>query len=272
VDGRSAATLIQVTISGMNVPMLVEPAAGNRRGGQQCKRRDASRRSRSMAIPDSRDVDVPAGAVVLKGTLAILAGASGLIVFAHGSGSSRFSPRNRSVACAFNGAGFATLLFDLLTASENARDTSTAEFRFDVPLLARRLTFALSWAASQPATRGLPIGLFGASTGAAAALIAAAARPRSVRAVVSRGGRPDLAGDALEEVRAPTLLIVGGDDVQVITLNRQAVRRLRCGHELALVAGAGHLFEERGALERVTELATNWFQYYLSAQAPQVAA
>ncbi len=225
-----------------------------------------------MAMLDSRDVTVPAGAVALEGALTIPVGARGLIVFAHGSGSSRFSPRNRNVARALNAAGFATLLIDLLTAPENARDISTAEFRFDIPLLARRLTFALNWAASQPATRALPIGLFGASTGAAAALIAAATRPGLVRAVVSRGGRPDLAGDALEDVSAPTLLIVGGDDAQVITLNRQTARRLRCAHELAIVAGATHLFEEWGALERVTELATNWFQHYLSARAPQVAA
>lgn len=225
-----------------------------------------------MAIPDSRNVDVPAGAVVLEGTLAVPAGASGLIVFAHGSGSSRFSPRNRSVAHALNGAGFATLLVDLLTASENARDETTAELRFDIPLLARRLMSALRWAGSQPATRALPIGLFGASTGAAAALIAAATRPGLVRAVVSRGGRPDLAGDALEEVSAPTLLIVGGDDTQVIALNRQAARRLHCAHELAIVTGATHLFEEWGALDRVAELAANWFQHYLSAQTPLAAA
>jgi dienelactone hydrolase len=225
-----------------------------------------------MAMLDSRDVTVPAGAVALQGALAIPVGARGLIVFAHGSGSSRFSPRNRNVARALNAAGFATLLIDLLTAPENARDVSTAEFRFDIPLLARRLVFALGWVSSQPATRALPIGLFGASTGAAAALIAAATRPGLVRAVVSRGGRPDLAGAALEEVSAPTLLIVGGDDVQVITLNRQAARRLRCAHELAIVAGATHLFEEWGALDRVTELATNWFQHYLSEQAPLAAA
>jgi dienelactone hydrolase len=225
-----------------------------------------------MAMLDSRDVTVPAGAVALQGALAIPVGARGLIVFAHGSGSSRFSPRNRNVARALNVAGFATLLIDLLTAPENARDASTAEFRFDIPLLARRLVFALGWVSSQPATRALPIGLFGASTGAAAALIAAATRPGLVRAVVSRGGRPDLAGAALEEVSAPTLLIVGGDDAQVITLNRQAARRLRCAHELAIVAGATHLFEEWGALDRVTELATNWFQHYLSEQAPLAAA
>lgn len=225
-----------------------------------------------MAMLDSRDVTVPVGAVALEGALTIPVGARGLIVFAHGSGSSRFSPRNRNVARALNAAGFATLLIDLLTAPENARDVSTAEFRFDIPLLARRLVFALGWVSSQPATRALPIGLFGASTGAAAALIAAATRPGLVRAVVSRGGRPDLAGAALEEVSAPTLLIVGGDDAQVITLNRQAARRLRCAHELAIVAGATHLFEEWGALDRVTELATNWFQHYLSEQAPLAAA
>jgi dienelactone hydrolase len=225
-----------------------------------------------MAMLDSRDVTVPVGAVAFEGALTIPVGARGLIVFAHGSGSSRFSPRNRNVARALNAAGFATLLIDLLTAPENARDVSTAEFRFDIPLLARRLVFALGWVSSQPATRALPIGLFGASTGAAAALIAAATRPGLVRAVVSRGGRPDLAGAALEEVSAPTLLIVGGDDAQVITLNRQAARRLRCAHELAIVAGATHLFEEWGALDRVTELATNWFQHYLSEQAPLAAA
>lgn len=225
-----------------------------------------------MTILDNRDVTVPAGTAVLGGTLAIPAGASGLIAFAHGSGSSRFSPRNRNVARALNGAGFATLLLDLLTTIENTRDESTAEFRFDIPLLARRLTFALGWLGSQPATRPLPVGLFGASTGAAAALIAAATRPELVRAVVSRGGRPDLAGAALEEVFAPTLFIVGGDDLRVMALNRQAARRLRCPHELAIVAGASHLFEEWGALGRVTELATNWFQHYLPEQAPMAAA
>jgi len=224
-----------------------------------------------MTILDSRDVTVPAGTVSLKGTLAVPAGASGLIAFAHGSGSSRFSPRNRNVARALNGAGFATLLLDLLTASENERDELTAEFRFDIPLLARRLTFTMNWLAAQPLTRLLPIGLFGASTGAAAALIAAAICPELVRAVVSRGGRPDLAGAALEAVCAPTLLIVGGDDVQVIALNRQAARRLRCPHEVAIVAGATHLFEEWGALDRVTELAANWFQHYLPERAPLAA-
>ena len=217
-----------------------------------------------MTAIDSRDVTIHAGNVVLEGTLAIPADASGLVAFAHGSGSSRFSPRNRNVARALNGAGFATLLLDLLTAPENERDELTAEFRFDIPLLARRLTFALDWLAGQPETRSLPIGLFGASTGAAAALISAATCPELVRAVVSRGGRPDLAGASLERVAAPTLLIVGGDDTPVIALNEQAARRLHCPHELAIVPGATHLFEEWGALDRVTELAADWFLRHLT--------
>lgn len=221
-----------------------------------------------MTVIDTRDVTIDAGKVSLQGTLAIPADASGLVAFAHGSGSSRFSPRNRNVARALNGAGLATLLLDLLTAPENERDTLTAEFRFDIPLLARRLTFALNWLAGRPATRTLPLGLFGASTGAAAALIAAATCPELVRAVVSRGGRPDLAGDALEHVRAPTLLIVGGDDTPVIALNRQAARRLRCRHELAIVPGATHLFEEPGTLDRVTHLAADWFRLRLADRAP----
>ncbi len=221
-----------------------------------------------MAIIDSREVTIRAGSVSLDGLLAIPEQACGVVVFAHGSGSSRFSPRNRRVARAFNGTGFATLLLDLLTASENERDTRSAEFRFDIPLLARRLTFAMNWLAKRSSTRALPVGLFGASTGAAAALIAAAECPELVRAVVSRGGRPDLAGAALERVCAPTLLIVGGDDIPVIALNRQAARRLRCAHELAIVAGATHLFEEWGALERVTELAADWFHSHLSERMP----
>lgn len=220
-----------------------------------------------MTVIDTRDVTIDAGKGSLEGTLAIPADASGLVAFAHGSGSSRFSPRNRNVAHALNQAGLATLLLDLLTAPENERDTLTAEFRFDIPLLARRLTFALNWLAARPATRRMPLGLFGASTGAAGALIAAATCPELVRAVVSRGGRPDLAGDALEHVRAPTLLIVGGDDPQVIALNRQAARRLRCPYELAIVAGATHLFEEPGTLDVVAGLARDWFVTHLAAPA-----
>lgn len=221
-----------------------------------------------MTVIDTRDVSIDAGNVSLEGTLEIPAGASGLVAFAHGSGSNRFSPRNRSVAHALNRAGFATLLLDLLTTSENERDEFTAEFRFDIPLLVRRLALALNWLAAQPATRPLPIGLFGASTGAAAALITAATCPELVRAVVSRGGRPDLAGASLEQVCAPTLLIVGGDDTPVIALNRQAARRLRCPHELVIVPGATHLFEEWGALDRVTELAMDWFLRHLPARRP----
>ena len=221
-----------------------------------------------MTVIDSLDVSIRVGTVSLDGVLATPTDAVGLVVFAHGSGSSRFSPRNRNVACALNGVGFATLLLDLLTVSENERDELTAEFRFDIPLLARRLTFVVNWLAVRPTMRPLPIGLFGASTGAAAALIAAAMCPELVRAVVSRGGRPDLADTVLEQVCAPTLLIVGGEDTSVIALNEQAAGRLYCPHELAIVPGATHLFEEWGALDRVTELTADWFNKHLVEQAP----
>lgn len=222
-----------------------------------------------MLIGDIRDVVIQAGdGPALGGTLAIPANATGIVVFAHGSGSSRFSPRNRNVARSLNGVGLATLLFDLLTAGESVRDAQTAEYRFDIPLLATRLTRALDWLLADPGTWDLPIGLFGASTGAAAALIAAATCPGKVRAVVSRGGRPDLAGQALEQVRAPTLLIVGGDDEPVIALNQQAARQLRCVHQLAIVPGATHLFEEAGALDEVTRLAADWFQHHVLAPQP----
>lgn len=216
-----------------------------------------------MADIHEQDVVITAGGNFLEGRLAVPEDVVGLVVFAHGSGSSRFSPRNRSVAKALNAAGLATLLFDLLNAAENERDTITAEYRFNIPLLAQRLTQTLDWLALAPATQAFPVGLFGASTGAAAALIAAAERPARVRAVVSRGGRPDLAGDALEKVRAATLLVVGGADPTVIALNRQAARRLACEHELVIVPGATHLFEETGALEEVTRLATDWFRRHL---------
>lgn len=191
--------------------------------------------------------------------------AHGVVVFAHGSGSSRFSQRNRQVARQLNEAGFATLLFDLLSAMEHARDALTGEYRFDIPLLAQRLVDAIDWVVHQRRTAALPIGLFGASTGAAAALIAAARRPRLVNAVVSRGGRPDLAADALPEVSAPTLLIVGGLDEEVIELNRLAARQLRCEHQLVIVPRAGHLFEETGKLEEVAWLAADWFRSHLDA-------
>lgn len=203
----------------------------------------------------------PAG-VKLSGSLFIPDQPLGLVVFAHGSGSSRFSPRNRAVADFLDRAGLATLLFDLLTAEENAVDLGTREFRFDIGLLTERLVGAMDWLSHYGLTAGLPIGLFGASTGAAAALRAAADRPDAVAAVVSRGGRPDLAEERLPEVRAPTLLIVGGEDAPVIELNQWAAERLQAVHRLEIVPGATHLFEEPGALERVAELARDWFLKY----------
>jgi pimeloyl-ACP methyl ester carboxylesterase len=202
--------------------------------------------------------------VVLNGDLSVPSGARGLIVFAHGSGSSRHSGRNRAVAEALQRGQFATLLMDLLTEPEEVVDVVTAEFRFNIPLLAGRVVAAIDWAKAHPQLASLPVGLFGASTGAAAALIAAAQRPEEVSAVVSRGGRPDLAGGALPKVKAPTLLIVGGRDDVVIELNRQAFALLGGAKRLEIVPGATHLFEEPGALERVSQLALAWFAQYLS--------
>lgn len=193
-----------------------------------------------------------------------MAGARGLILFAHGSGSSRYSPRNRYVADVLQRAHLATLLMDLLTPAEESQDVHTAEYRFDIPLLADRLVSATDWLATQPATQSLAIGYFGASTGAGAALIAAAERPEQIKAVVSRGGRPDLAEAALARVRAPTLLIVGGKDEPVIALNQFALTKLRAEKELEIVPGATHLFSEPGALERVALLARRWFERYLN--------
>ncbi|MBM4184132.1 MAG: hypothetical protein FJ207_07865 [Gemmatimonadetes bacterium] len=211
--------------------------------------------------------------VLLSGDLAIPPDATGLVVFAHGSGSSRKSPRNRYVAGVLQEGGLATLLFDLLTADEEAVDQYTRELRFDIDLLAGRLVGATDWLARQPGVAELSLGYFGASTGAAAALIAAARRPERVFAVVSRGGRSDLAGAALPEVRAPTLLIVGGLDHEVIALNEDALARLRTPKQLAIVPGATHLFEEPGALEQVAELAEDWFRRHLaSVDAPPGAA
>jgi pimeloyl-ACP methyl ester carboxylesterase len=201
--------------------------------------------------------------VALNGDLSVPPKARGLIVFAHGSGSGRHSSRNRAVAEVLQHSRFATLLMDLLTDAEEAIDIVTAHYRFDIPLLAARVVAATDWAKAHPQLASLPIGLFGASTGAAAALIAAAERPDAVDAVVSRGGRPDLAGDALPKVSAPTLLIVGGRDEVVIELNRQAFARLTCVKQLAIVPGATHLFEEPGALEEVSRLAVDWFARYL---------
>src|SRR5436190_16472677 len=212
-----------------------------------------------------RNVEIPAPGARLAGTLTFPAAPLGIVVFAHGSGSGRFSPRNRAVAGALVDAGLATLLMDLLTADEEAEDMRTAHLRFDIALLAERVESAIDWLSSETIVGDLPVGCFGASTGAAAALIAAAERPRRVRAVVSRGGRPDLAGDALPRVRAPTLLIVGGEDTIVIELNRQARARLGGESELAIVPGASHLFEEPGALEQVVAQARQWFLRYLAA-------
>jgi putative phosphoribosyl transferase len=206
---------------------------------------------------------VPAGGVSLEGNLVVPAGSKGIVLFAHGSGSSRHSSRNQFVARRLQGEGLGTLLIDLLTAEEEQIDDVTRHLRFDIHLLADRLIAAIDWLASRPETGGLRVGLFGASTGGGAALVAAASGGNRVGAVVSRGGRPDLAGDALPRVRAPTLLIVGGDDVQVIGLNEHAMRAMRSEVKLEIVPGASHLFEEPGTLDRVAELASAWFDRYL---------
>ena len=211
-------------------------------------------------------VRLDADGVELEGTLHLPADAAGVVLFAHGSGSSRHSPRNRFVADELHQAGLATLLTDLLTADEEALDARTGELRFDIELLARRVTAAADWLAEQDATRELPLGLFGASTGAAAALVTAAERPRLVRAVVSRGGRPDLATTALARVQVPTLLIVGGADTEVLRLNEQARKELQAESELQVVPGASHLFEEAGTLEQAAALARDWFARHLDAR------
>jgi putative phosphoribosyl transferase len=208
-------------------------------------------------------VRLEADHIVLNGDLAIPADARGLVIFAHGSGSSRHSPRNRAVAQELFDARLATLLLDLLTGDEEQTDEVTAEFRFDIALLADRVVTAIDWATAHAPTAVLPLGVFGASTGAAAALVAAAKRPARVRAVVSRGGRPDLADAALEIVTAPTLLIVGGRDEVVLRVNRQALSRLGGPKQLQVVPGATHLFEEPGALDRVARLAIDWFGEHL---------
>jgi dienelactone hydrolase len=218
----------------------------------------------AVASVNLREVSVAAGAARLQGIVRIPGSAQGAVLFAHGSGSGRLSPRNNYVAELLSEAGFVTLLFDLLTAEEEELDAVTAELRFDISLLTDRLVAATRWAFGQPDLKGLAIGYFGASTGAAAAL-AAAARLPAVAAVVSRGGRPDLAGPALPEVRAATLLIVGGNDRQVLELNRSALARLTCEAQLEIVPGATHLFVEPGALREVATLAAAWFTRYLSA-------
>lgn len=201
--------------------------------------------------------------IYLEGNLEIPQGARGIVLFAHGSGSSRLSPRNKYVASVLNKAGLATLLFDLLTREEEIIDIQTAEFRFNIELLARRLVGATDWVVKNPTTKNLRIGYFGASTGAAAALIADTLRPNVVYAIVSRGGRPDLAAQVLSKVKAPTLLIVGGYDEPVIRLNEEALEQISAAKELAIVPGATHLFEEPGMLEEVARLAKDWFLRHL---------
>jgi len=216
----------------------------------------------------STSISIPVDRGAIVGDLVIPANANGIVLFAHGSGSGRFSSRNRYVAQSLNADNFGTLLLDLLTESEDRQDQETRQLRFDIPLLSRRVTAAVDWSRVDPRTRDLPIGLFGASTGAAAALVAAAARQVAVGAVVSRGGRPDLAGSMLARVHAPTLLIVGGADTVVIELNRLAMERLSSIREIAIVSGATHLFEEPGALEQVCSLASGWFGKHLQLAAP----
>ncbi|HYU79801.1 MAG TPA: dienelactone hydrolase family protein [Vicinamibacterales bacterium] len=209
-------------------------------------------------------VRIPAGAVILDADLRVPQSATGLVIFAHGSGSSRFSSRNRAVAGALEAHRFATLLLDLLTQQEEHVDNSTREYRFDIDLLGRRVVAATDWVESRPDLRHLPIAYFGASTGAAAALIAAAERSAKTRAVISRGGRPDLADKSLPLVEAPTLLLVGGNDEPVIELNREAMHRMRAPVELKIIPRATHLFEEPGALDEVVRLAVEWCQRHLA--------
>jgi len=210
-----------------------------------------------------REIKIPVPQGVIDGSLAFPENATGLVVFVHGSGSSRFSPRNRFVASCFNYGGLATLLIDLLTQEEETLDMQTAEFRFNIPLLAQRVAEALDWTRGVPDAMDLKIGLFGASTGAAAALMTAAERPHQVHAVVSRGGRPDLAMADLPRVKAPTLLIVGGYDYTVIEYNRMACEQINAEKKLVIIPGATHLFEESGTLEEVARVSAQWFEQYL---------
>jgi putative phosphoribosyl transferase len=213
-------------------------------------------------VPDPGEVQIVIEGEIIGGTLGVPENANGLVIFAHGSGSSRFSPRNRLVAERLQEAQFATLLMDLLTPTEAEVDDRTAELRFNIPFLGRRLSTVTDWAANQPAIGPLTRGYFGASTGAAAALVAASER-HDIAAVVSRGGRPDLAGDALPGVKSPTLLLVGSRDTDVIELNREAQRRLGSESHLEMIPGATHPFEEPGTLERVAERASEWFMQWL---------
>jgi dienelactone hydrolase len=215
---------------------------------------------------DEQLIQIPEGEVTLDGNLVIPPSARAIVLFAHGSGSSRHSPRNRFVAQVLQSAGLATLLMDLLTLEEERADAATGHLRFDIGLLAARLVAASEWLASAPETHDLRQGYFGASTGAGAALVAAARLPDLVHAVVSRGGRPDLAGEALPQVRAPTLLLVGGNDVPVIAMNRDAMARMRAPVELEIIPGATHLFEEPGALEAIAARSRDWLVTHLLPQ------
>ncbi len=209
------------------------------------------------------ELRIPVGNVEVAGSLTLPPSTKGVVLFAHGSGSSRFSPRNQYVAKEFNKAGIGTLLFDLLTQEEEEEDIVTAEYRFNIALLAERLIGATEWLRNDSNTRNLKVGYFGASTGAAAALIGAAKLPDNISAVVSRGGRPDLAGDYLPGVKAPTLLLVGGWDIEVIELNKQAMARMSAEAKLVIIPGATHLFEEPGKLEEVAKFSVDWFKKYL---------
>jgi putative phosphoribosyl transferase len=224
--------------------------------------------AQDTAAPRERPIAISVPGARLLGDLTVPVEPLGVVVFAHGSGSSRLSPRNRAVAQVLVDAGLATLLMDLLTAEEEAVDLRTRHLRFDIELLGGRVVATVDWLASDPTAGDLPVGTFGASTGAAAALIAAAERPERVRAVVSRGGRPDLAGEALRRVTAPALMIVGGRDPEVIELNRQAQALLAGESRLEIVPGATHLFEESGTLERVADLARAWFLRHLAGLEP----
>ena len=218
----------------------------------------------SIPQQDEQEVSVPAEKVKLKGQLSLPEHSTGIVLFAHGSGSGRHSPRNIYVARTLASAGLATLLFDLLTEDEEKQDSYSGRFRFDVALLGRRLVSGSDWIRSNPATKSLPVGYFGSSTGAAAAIIAATERSDTVGAIVCRGGRVDLAGPALLHVKAPTLLIVGGKDTPVLAINREAMGKIAAEKQLVVVPGASHLFEEPGALAEVAHLAANWFILHLS--------